>query len=237
MVIMKVGGQGHSFLAFDQKTGAVIWTTAQKYDNSPATPLLIKFEGQDQLVAPMSDDIVGIDPDSGQVLWRYPHHTNWGLNISVPVWGEDHLLFFSSAYNGGSAVIRLTRQGSKTVPVEVWSNNRVRVHFSTIVRVGDYVYGSSGDFGPAPLTAVDVKSGKVVWQDRTFPKASFIYADGKFVVVDEDGNLALAAFEPQGLRVLSRAAVLRSNAWTAPALAGGRLYLRDRSTLMALDLR
>jgi outer membrane protein assembly factor BamB len=164
MVIMKVGGQGHSFLAFDQKTGAVIWTTVQTYDNSPATPLLIKFDGQDQLVAPMSDDIVGIDPGNGQVLWRYPHHTSWGLNISVPVWGEDHLLFFSSAYNGGSAVIRLTRQGSKTVPVEVWSNNRVRVHFSTTVRVGDYVYGSSGDFGPAPLTAVDVKSGKVVWQ-------------------------------------------------------------------------
>ena len=213
------------------------WSTAQKFDNAPATPVFINLDGQDQLIAPMSDDIVGIDPANGKVLWTYPHSTNWGLNISVPVWGDDHLLFITSAYNGGSAVIRLTRQGDKTVVSEVWSSNRMRVHFSTVVRVGDYVYGSSGDFGPAPLTAVDVKTGKIAWQDRTFPKASFVYADGKFVVVDEDGNLSLANFTPQGLKVLSRVSLMRSNAWTAPSLAGTRIYLRDRGTLLALDLR
>ncbi len=237
LVIMKVGGDGHSFMAFDQKTGTVVWKTLQKFGNAPATPVLINVDGQDQLVAPMSDEVVGIDPTNGWVLWSYPHTTNWGLNISMPVWGDDHLLFISSAYNGGSAVIRLARQGGKTVPSEVWQSQRIRVHFSTVVRVGDYVYGSSGDFGPAPLTAVDVKTGKVAWQDRSFPKASFVYADGKFIVVDEDGNLALADFTPQGLKVLSRVALLHSNAWTAPTLAGGRLYLRDRSRLMALDLR
>jgi outer membrane protein assembly factor BamB len=113
----------------------------------------------------------------------------------------------------------------------------MRVHFSTAVRVGDTVYGSSGDFGPAPLTAVDVKTGKIAWQDRSFAKASFVYADGKFIVVDEDGNLALADFTPQGLKVISRAALLHNNAWTAPSVAGSRLYVRDRTTMMALDLR
>lgn len=237
VVIMKVGGEGHSFLAFDQKTGAVAWRTVQKFDNSPGTPVLINVDGQDQLVAMMHDDVVAIDPSNARVLWTFPHSTSWGLNISTPVWGDDHLLFISSAYNGGSAVIRLTRQDDKTVPSEVWSSNRVRVHFSTVVRVGDYVYGSSGDFGPAPLTAVDVKTGKIAWQDRTFPKASFVYADGKFVVVDEDGDLALADFTPQGLKVRSRVTLLHSNAWTAPSIAGTRLYLRDRASLMALDLR
>ena len=237
LVIMKVGGEGHSFLAFDQKTGTVAWRTVQKFDNSPGTPVLINVDGQDQLVAMMHDEVVAIDPSNARVLWTFPHTTSWGLNISTPVWGDDHLLFISSAYNGGSAVIRPTRQGDKTVPSEVWSSNRVRVHFSTVVRVGDYVYGSSGDFGPAPLTAVDVKTGKIAWQDRTFPKASFVYADGKFVVVDEDDDLALADFTPQGLKVRSRVALLQSNAWTAPSIAGTRLYLRDRTSLMALDLR
>jgi outer membrane protein assembly factor BamB len=236
-VIMKVGGEGHSFVAFNQKTGAVIWKTVQKFNNAPASPLLITVDGQDQLVAPMSDDVVGIDPANGRVLWSYPHSTSWGLNISTPVWGDDHLLFISSAYNGGSVVISLTRQDGKTAPAEVWSSNRVRVHFSTVIRVGDYVYGSSGDFGPAPLTAVDVKTGKIAWQDRTFPKASFVYVDGKFIVIDEDGDLTLADFTPQGLKVLSRAALMTSNAWTAPSVAGGRLYLRDRVKMMALDLR
>jgi hypothetical protein len=64
-----------------------------------------------------------------------------------------------------------------------------------------------------------------------------VYADGKFVVVEEDGNLALADFTPQGLKVRSRAELLHSNAWTAPSVAGTQLYVRDRSTLTALDLR
>ncbi len=56
-------------------------------------------------------------------------------------------------------------------------------------------------------------------------------------MVDEDGNLSLATVSPAGLKVLSRAALLHSNAWTAPALAGATLYVRDRHSLMALDLR
>lgn len=236
-VIMKVGGAGHSFMAFDQKTGTVKWRTVQDFTNAPSSAVLIQVDGQDQLVAPMADDVVGIDPSNGWVLWTHPHSTSWGLNISTPVWGEGNLLFISSAYNGGSCVIRLSRANGKTVPEKVWASNKMRVHFSTAVRVGDTVYGSSGDFGPAPLTAVDVKTGKIAWQDRTFPKASFVYADGKFIVVDEDGNVALADFSPQGLKVISRAALLHNNAWTAPSVAGSRLYLRDRTTMMALDLR
>jgi outer membrane protein assembly factor BamB len=67
-VIMKVGGEGHSFMAFDQRSGAVAWRTTQNFANSPATPTLINLDGQDQLVAPMSDDVVGIDPTNGWVL-------------------------------------------------------------------------------------------------------------------------------------------------------------------------
>ncbi|HKW97004.1 MAG TPA: PQQ-binding-like beta-propeller repeat protein [Bryobacteraceae bacterium] len=236
-VIMKAGGAGNSFIAFDQATGKVVWHTTQEFRDAPASPILIKLDGQDQLVTQMSEEIVGIDPTNGWVLWTYPHSTSWGLNISTPVWGDDHLLFVSSAYNGGSVVIRLVRKSGKTAPEEVWSSNKMRVHFSTVIRLGDYVYGSSGDFGPAPLTAVDVKSGKIAWQDRTFPKANFIYADGKFIVVDEDGTLALAEFSPQGLKVVSQVSLMQSNAWTVPSISGTRLYVRDRSQVMALDLR
>jgi hypothetical protein len=41
---------------------------------------------------------------------------------------------------------------------------------------------------PAPLTAVNVKNGEVVRQDRVFPKANFVYADEKLIVLDEDGQ-------------------------------------------------
>jgi hypothetical protein len=56
----------------------------------------------------------------------------------------------------------------------------------------DTVYGSNGVHGPAPFTAIEAKTGNVLWKDRTFPAATFLYADGKLIAVDEDGNLSLA---------------------------------------------
>jgi hypothetical protein len=81
-----------------------------------------------------------------------------------------------------------------------------------------------------------MKTGNVLWKDRTIPAAAFLYADGKLIMVDQDGNLSLAKVSPGGLQVLSRATLLHSNAWTAPALVGTTLYLRDRSSMMAVDL-
>ena len=235
-VIVMVGGAGHALMAFNQKDGKVVWQK-QDFANSPSSPLLIKVDGQDQLVAAMGDNVVGVNPDTGDLLWQHPRSTSWHLNISMPLWTGDNTLFVSSAYNGGCVALQLHVVNGKTQVKELWNTNRMRVHIGNLLRVGDTLYGSSGDFGPAPLTALDAKTGKVLWQDRSFAKTTFLYADGKIIAVDEDGNLSLATLSPSGAKVLARATLLRSNAWTAPALASGVLYLRDRHSLMALDLR
>ncbi len=235
LVILTVGGPGQALMAFNQKDGSVVWKK-QEFDNSPSSPILINVDGQDQLVAFLGSAIAGVDPGNGELLWQHPHRTDWGLNISLPVWGENNLLFMTSAYSGGSRLIQLNRVNGKTTPKELWFSNRMRVHIGNTIRVGDTIYGSSGDFGPAFLSAIDVKTGTVLWQDRSFSKANLLYADGKFIILDEDGNLALATASPQGLKVLSRVELLKKKAWTAPTLVGTRLFIRDQKTLMALDL-
>jgi len=234
-IILTVGGAGQALAAFNQKDGKMVW---KKHDfmTSPNSHIIINVDGQDQLVAFLGKEIIGVDPNNGDLLWSHPHVTEWGLNISMPVWGEDNLLFLSSAYSGGSRVLKLARAGGKTTPTEVWFHRRLRIHHSNAIRVGDLVYGSSGDFGPAFFTAVDVKTGKTLWQDRSFPKVNFIYAEGKFIMLDEDGNLTLASATPEGLKVLSKAELLRSRAWTAPTLVGTKLYARDRKSIVAVDL-
>ncbi|MGA9771582.1 MAG: PQQ-binding-like beta-propeller repeat protein [Blastocatellia bacterium] len=236
LIIMLVGGRGHSIMAFNQKDGSVAWQK-QDFANGYSTPVLINVDGQDQIVAFMSKDIVGVDPGNGELLWSHPHTTDNHFAISQPVWGEDNLLFFSSSYGGGSRSLQLTKQGSKTIVKELWHNNRVRVHFSNTVRIGDYIYCSSGHSGPAFFTAINVKTGEIAWQDRSFAKASFLYADGKFIIIDEDGRLGLATATPEGFKVISKVDLLKSNAWTVPSLVGTKLYVRDRKTIMALDLR
>jgi len=234
-VIVTAGGAGQAVMAFDQRTGALVWKN-QSFAVAPASPILISVDGQEQLVVFAQDQVAGLDPNGGALLWSHPHQTEYGLNISTPVWGEGNLLFISSAYNAGSRMLQLSRAQGKTSVNELWFTNRMRVHIGSVIRLGDTLYGSSGDFGPAFLTAVDAKTGNVKWQDRSFSRSMLLHADGKLIILDEDGNLGLATVSPAGLKVLTRAEVLARTAWTVPTLVGTRLYLRDRRMIRALDL-
>src|SRR5216684_3537593 len=97
-IILTLGGSGQTFIAFNQKDGSVAWKN-QTLDMSPASPIVVNVDGQDQLVAFMGKVVAGVDPNNGELLWSHPHATDWGLNISTPVWGADNLLFVSSAYS------------------------------------------------------------------------------------------------------------------------------------------
>ena len=235
-VIVTVGGRGQAVAAFNQQNGALVWKNGT-FEISPASPILIDVDGQPQIVVFGGDQVVGMDPATGQTLWAHPHRTDWGLNISTPSWSSvDHLLFVSSAYGTGSRVLELRQTAGKTSVTEKWASNRVRIHFGSVIRLGDYVYGASGDLGPAFLTAVDVKTGRTAWQDRSFARAQLLYGDGKLILLDEDGALGLASISPQGLKVLARAPVLENLSWTAPTLVGTKLYARDRKNIVAFEL-
>jgi outer membrane protein assembly factor BamB len=90
--------------------------------------------------------------------------------------------------------------------------------------------------GPAFMTCVNLRSGQVAWQERGFAKGQLVKTGEKLILLDEEGTLALIDATPAGLRVLAKESILQSTAWTPPTLSGSKLYLRDRKSLMALDL-
>jgi len=235
-IIVTMGGPNQAVAAFNQETGKLVWK-AGYFVWAPASPILIDVDTQPQLVVFGGDIVTGMDPATGQQLWKHPHKTDYGLNISTPVWVPDsHLLFVSSAYGTGTRAIELRQTAGKTTVTEKWHTGRMRVHIGTVIRLGDFAYASSGDFGPAFISAIDLKSGAIAWQDRSFARAQLLYADGKLIVLDEDGMLGLATIDQKGLKVLARASVLENLAWTPPTLVGTTLYVRDRKTLAAFDL-
>ena len=75
-----------------------------------------------------------------------------------------------------------------------------------------------------------------MWQERGFARSSMLYADGKVILMDEDGDLALTRMTPDGMTVLGRTTIFQSTSWSAPTLVGTTLYARDREKIMALDL-
>ncbi len=221
-------------LAFRQRDGALAWQNLT-FENAHSSPLLITVDGQPQVVALLAQEAIGFSPENGQLLWRHPHPTQYGLAVSTPVWGPDNILFVSSAYGGGSRGLELHQADGRTDVRELWHTPRVQSHFGTMIRIGDHVVLSSGQ-GPAFMTAVNVRTGAIAWQQRGFGRAHLLYADGKLVVLDEDGTLALATATPQRFDVLARAAVMKRLAWTPPTLVGTRLYVRDRASIAAFDL-
>ena len=234
-IIVPVGGAGRSVMAFNQKTGAIAWQ-AHDFKISYASPILIEMDGQTQAVLVMESEVIGIDPATGKLLWSHPHANRTRTNVSTPLWSEGNLLFVTSAYDSVGRMLHLSRNGDATTVKELWSSRDLRVHVANPVRVGDIIYGSSGDFGPAFFNALDVRTGEVKWQQRDIVKASVLHADGKFVMLNEDGELLLASPGAAGLIVHSRAQVLTKTAWTPPSMDRSILYVRDRKHVAAFDL-
>jgi len=234
-VICSVGGPGQSVMAFRQEDGKLAWRSGN-FLTSQVPPILIDREGETELVIVGGGTINGLDPSHGDILWSYPHDPGNDLNCSTPLWGSDGILIVSSAYKAGSRALHLSRTEGRTIPEEVWFTKRSRFMFLGAVRLGGYVYGMSGDFGPAFLTAVDVRTGKALWRKRGFSRASLLYADGKAIILDEDGDLAIARLSPEGVEVLARTKVFETTSWSVPTLVGTTLYARDREKIVAIDL-
>ena len=93
------------------------------------------------------------------------------------------------------------------------------------------------DQPPARLRCVEPRTGRILWTKKDFPVANLIAADGKLVIVTDDGGLILAAAVPEGYRELARARLSKTTTRALPALSNGLLYVRDTSVLKCIDLR
>ena len=244
-IVLPVGGSGateQALTAIDQETGQTRWTSppvprALSEYSEYSTPRLINFDGRDQFVFLTNHRVVGFDAADGTPLWEFPHVNRQGVSVSTPVWDGKDVLAFSAAYGVGTRAIRLTKVDGQIVPEELWFTRKLRIHHGNAVLIGDHMYASTGDFGPAFFMGINIYTGKIAWRERGYKKACPLVADGKLIFLDEDGTLVLATATPQGLDVLSQCKLTERISWTVPTLAGTTLYVRDRNEIMALTLQ
>ena len=235
-VILPIGGEGQGIVAFDGDSGEIAWKN-QDFGPTYASPFVIEIDGQPQLISFTGAQVAGLNPDTGELLWNHPHETPYGANISTPVWSkEKSILFISSAYGTGARGIRLTRKEGKTVPEELWYNNKMKIHHGNAVTDGKHFFASSGDFGPAFFAGIDAETGEFLWKKRGLSKATCVMAGKRLIILDEDGQLALARVSRKKIRIREKHQLLNRNAWTVPTLVGPTLYVRDRKSIMAIDL-
>ncbi len=234
-VIFSIGAKDAGVLALAQQDGAVRWKSEPLRQGYPS-PILATIDGVEHLIFGLAGDRVGLDPETGATRWKFKVDEQSATIMSTPIFVAPDRLFSTAAYGAGSWVLRIRKQDAGFVADEVWHNNRMKIQHGNAIVIGDFVYGTSGDFGPALLMASDLRDGRVAWRERGFAKANLLYADGKLIILDETGTLTLATATPEKLTILAQAKVLEEKSWTVPTLVGSTLYLRDHHTIRALDL-
>lgn len=222
--------------ALKQSDGSLVW---KKHDDvvSYASPRLIRFAGRDQMLVPFSDRIAALEPGSGEILWSHPHANNQKVNAMLPVWHPDGIVFYASGYSGGSTAFQILESEGGFSTKELWSHRMVRVHFSNGVRLGDTVYVSSGDLGPTPFAAIDIRTGKILWRDRQVARSALVAIGERFLIIDEDGNLVMASPGGSGLQVEGKLKALTGVAWTPPTVEGQIVFVRDTRKIAAYRLQ
>jgi outer membrane protein assembly factor BamB len=241
IVVVMAGAPRATLAAYDAKSGALAWTAG----DDPAgysSPALRTLAGQSQIVAFTGASAVGVDPEKGSMLWRYAYETDFHCNIAVPLEVGGNL-FLSAGENHGCVLLSLAKENGRLAPQVVWqsqgSQSVLRNEWQTSILLDEHLYGfdNVGSAGPVThLACVHAATGKRVWQKPRFGKGNLIAADGKLWISTMNGELVLLRATPKAYEELGRAQIVESTR-QAPSLSAGRLYLRDDTEIVCLDLR
>ncbi len=233
MVIALPGGRGgRSVFAYDKQTGEVLWS-ALNDKQAYTSPQVATLAGRRQLLIVSGEHVLGASPDDGALLWRHAWPTSHDANCAQPLVVDDNHVFVSSGYNHGATLLRIAPQGDGFGVEEVWFNRNMKNKFNSSVLVDGVVYGLDNGI----LAAVDVWTGERLWKGGRYRFGQLIYADGHLIVVSEDGDLALVEATHEEHRELVRFESVPGKTWNVPALADGRLLVRNQTEMVAYDLR
>ena len=234
-VIANIGGDKAGVVAFDAKTGKVVWTATED-DASYSSGVAATIAGRRLAVFLTRDNLLGLDPTNGAIQFqrRWRARIAASVNAATPLVVGD-LIFVSAEYGPGAGVVRV--EGSKLV--DLWNSDDVLSnHYATSVYHQGYLYGYHGrqEFGPS-FRAVDMKTGMVKWSQDQFRAGSVLLAGDRLLILREAGEFIVAPASPQGFKPIARAQILPGVLRPYPAIADGFLYVRNENTLVCLDLR
>jgi outer membrane protein assembly factor BamB len=239
-ILVNVGAKGASIVAFNKDTGETTWKSLDD-KASYSSPIALGKGKERQVVFLTGEGVVSVAPSDGTLFWRFPLKDKLFESSTTPVRSGHFLLASSITY--GSVGLRLKSKDGKPTESKIWKNRDLTSYFSTPVPVGtEHIYMVTGTSPPstkaeATLHCVETQTGKELWKRPKVGKyhASLLRTgDDKLLMLEEAGNIVLLDPSPKTYRELARSKVC-GETWAHPALANGRLYVRDQKELICLQ--
>ena len=242
---------GNAMLAaIDCKSGKVVWHTPNpqgwRMSHSSITPM--ELGGRKIYVYCSSGGVVGVEAETGKLLWSDDSWRVRMANVPAPVPVGKGRLLLSGDYDAGARMIELRAEGDRIVPKTVFEKtlDEFSARHHTPILYKGHLYSVRQD---KQLACMDL-SGVVKWSSgdaRQFNYGPFLIAGDRIYAMDDHGLLSLIAASPDGYEELARfqavthahegATVPGHDAWAPMAMVGGRLLLRDLTKLVCLDVR
>lgn len=229
-VIAHVGGPGDTALtAYDAPSGAIRWTWT---GDSPAygSPVVADIAGTRQLVTFTHQSLIGVAIASGELLWRRPFRTPSDTTAQTPILHRGTII--QNGRDNGVTAFRVVHRDGAWATEDVWQTRDVSLHMTNGVVVDGVLYGLS-HLNAGQYFALDLATGRVLWKSdpRQAENAAMVRAGSHVFALEDDGELLVLEADRERLRVARRYEVAASATWAQPALAGGRLFVRDVSQL------
>jgi outer membrane protein assembly factor BamB len=242
-VIVSVGGKGRCVVALHADTGEVQW---QALDDAASTSSPVLFTGGERPRGAAPDVVfltplrlVALDPLDGTLRWEHPMVFQPAGTSPTPVAIGDKLVASTQAH--GAVAVRVGKKDDKSAAEAAWQDKEIKSYFSSGVSAGDLLVLVTNTVEPLPaaaLACLDAGTGKQLW---TREKVGYFHAgvirtgDGRLLVLNDSGVLTLLEPDAKACRELARAKVC-GGTLVSPALADGKLFVRDDKEVICLQL-
>jgi len=234
-VVVTPGGSDGGMVALDKMTGKTVWASLELDDEAGySSPIVADVHGVRTYMTLTSGAGVGVRASDGKLMWRYAAAANRTANITTPIYA-DNKVFYSSAYGTGGALVGLRSSSGEIRAQEIYFTRDMQNHHGGVVLVDGYLYG----YNNSVLTCLEWATGKMMWRDRSVGKGAVSFADGHLYILGENNVVGLVEATPAGYREKGRFTIRDQGrpSWSHPAIAGGRLYIRNQGTLTAYTIR
>jgi len=224
-LLVQVGAAEGAVMAFAKDTGKRIWSSQCKDPAGHTGGLApMTVEGVPCVATLTLKNLVVLRLDrgrEGETVATYPWTTDFGNNVASPAVSGDSVLITSEYNHGAICRLKITLKGA----AKVWEAPYASKACTPVI-YKDRVY-----WAWRKVHCLDFATGALKWEGGAFgdPGSCVVTGDGKLIVWGGTGRLSLLETAADEYRELSRATrVFSSAAWPHVALAGGRLYCKDR---------
>ncbi|MBA2646971.1 MAG: PQQ-binding-like beta-propeller repeat protein, partial [Pyrinomonadaceae bacterium] len=232
-VIVQPGGtSGKSVVAYSKMTGAPLWK-AMNDEASYTSPMLVTLAGRRQILVVTARRVAGLAPEDGAVLWTHPWANSSGINISQPIIAAPNRFFISAGYGKGASLVEVSASGDKAFAARaVWENNSMKNKFNSSVLHEGHIYGLDEGI----MTCVDVATGERKWKGGRYGYGQVVLAGGSLIVTTEEGEVVFVKPTPMQHSEVARFSALEGKTWNNPAIADGRLLVRNATQMACYKL-